>query len=407
MADGGGPSGADVDDDGDPCGPSAAGAAPRGARAGKGRRLHTQLMEAMVWQFLFLGWDVVAIAENNRTFDNTVVESTVRAVLKRYDDTGFVDYLPRASRERLMPLEHLNMLLSIVGQNPWLYLQEIADTLRVMTGATYTRNYVYASLIRAGYSHKVMVRAAAQRDQLQRAQYWEDVSMYIPHPSCLVFGDETGLDGRTARRKRGWGHLGSPVCISEILFRGAHVSVLALYTREDGFAAWAYTMGGYDTATFLEHIEVLIKAVMQPYPGPNSVLCLDNCQIHHVEELKLRRMCAAEGAHLIFLAPYCPIDNPIEPGFSVFKSCWRRNSEMLIKDKNQFPTLDSAISWCMANCYTDITDAGNSAPDGPEHTYNKFGYAVPDAVHAQSIIDEWNAGRGLVLPSLSDDEDSD
>mmetsp|Transcript_10756 Transcript_10756/g.25683 ORF Transcript_10756/g.25683 Transcript_10756/m.25683 type:complete len:127 (-) Transcript_10756:66-446(-) len=61
---------------------------------------------------------------------------------------------------------------------------------------------------------------------------------------------------------------------------------------------------------------------MKPYPGADSVLCLDNCRIHHAEELKLRRMCAKEGAHLIFLAPYCPIDNPIEPG----KSCWRRNS---------------------------------------------------------------------------------
>ena len=37
----------------------------------------------------------------------------------------------------------------------------------------------------------------------------------------------------------------------------------------------------------------------------------------------------ANGAIIVFLAPYSPIDNPIEYAFSVFKAFWRRHSDWL------------------------------------------------------------------------------
>ena len=42
-------------------------------------------------------------------------------------------------------------------------------------------------------------------------------------------------------------------------------------------------------------------------------------RIHHTHLAELRRMVEEEaGAKLVFLAPYSPIDNPIEMGFNVF-----------------------------------------------------------------------------------------
>jgi transposase len=70
---------------------------------------------------------------------------------------------------------------------------------------------------------------------------------------------------------------------------------------------------------------------MNPYPAPRSVLVLDNCRIHHVEEAE--EMCnakyvqlesvhlknnneAGRGVKLIYISPYSPDFNPIEECFS-------------------------------------------------------------------------------------------
>lgn len=66
---------------------------------------------------------------------------------------------------------------------------------------------------------------------------------------------------------------------------------------------------------------------MNPYPGKNSVLVLDNARIHHddrwvsiIEDL---------GGHVEFLPPYSPDFNPIETAFSWLKAWLRRNRNMV------------------------------------------------------------------------------
>ena len=66
---------------------------------------------------------------------------------------------------------------------------------------------------------------------------------------------------------------------------------------------------------------------MYPFPGPNSVLIMDNAKIHHnndfiniVQEL---------GGKVEFLPPYSPDLNPIETSFSVIKSWIRRYREFM------------------------------------------------------------------------------
>ena len=52
---------------------------------------------------------------------------------------------------------------------------------------------------------------------------------------------------------------------------------------------------------------------MNPYPGPNSVIVLDNAKIHHDEGLI--EYLQAFGIHIEFLSPYSPDLNPIETSF--------------------------------------------------------------------------------------------
>jgi len=62
---------------------------------------------------------------------------------------------------------------------------------------------------------------------------------------------------------------------------------------------------------------------MNPFPQKNSVLVMDNAQIHHDEFLV--NLIESIGCKVLFLPPYSPDFNPIETAFSVIKSWLKRN----------------------------------------------------------------------------------
>jgi transposase len=61
---------------------------------------------------------------------------------------------------------------------------------------------------------------------------------------------------------------------------------------------------------------------MNPFPGKNSVLVMDNAQIHHDEYLV--NLVESVGCKIIYLPPYSPDLNPIETAFSLIKSWLKR-----------------------------------------------------------------------------------
>ena len=71
--------------------------------------------------------------------------------------------------------------------------------------------------------------------------------------------------------------------------------------------------------TFYEFILKQLIPILQPFNGinPNSVVIIDNCSIHHVQDIveTIREV----GAMLHFLPPYSPDLNPIEMAFSKVK----------------------------------------------------------------------------------------
>jgi DDE superfamily endonuclease len=55
--------------------------------------------------------------------------------------------------------------------------------------------------------------------------------------------------------------------------------VLPAISFIDGIIHCKIVEGSFCTETFQQFIEGLLK-FMEPYPGPNSVIVMDNCQIH-------------------------------------------------------------------------------------------------------------------------------
>jgi len=78
--------------------------------------------------------------------------------------------------------------------------------------------------------------------------------------------------------------------------------------------------------TLLHRLGTLLPQ-MQPYDGQNehSVLIVDNCSVHHIQEVK-DLLSHAEILHM-FLPPYSPDLNPIEEAYSFVKQYLRQHDD--------------------------------------------------------------------------------
>jgi len=68
---------------------------------------------------------------------------------------------------------------------------------------------------------------------------------------------------------------------------------------------------------FINWLREEVLEYCTPYPGPQSVLVMDNALIHR--DPKVREMCDDAGIRLEYLPPYSPDFNPIEASFHDLK----------------------------------------------------------------------------------------
>ncbi|KAG9023998.1 hypothetical protein FS837_005544, partial [Tulasnella sp. UAMH 9824] len=83
------------------------------------------------------------------------------------------------------------------------------------------------------------------------------------------------------------------------------------------------TEGSFNGETFFDFIANLLDR-MEPYPGRNSVLVMDNCAIHKVDGIQ--QLVEERGVRLVYLPLYSPDFNPIELAFSSIKAHLRQNA---------------------------------------------------------------------------------
>jgi hypothetical protein len=94
--------------------------------------------------------------------------------------------------------------------------------------------------------------------------------------------------------------------IEEVLVSVACLTSTSTWFPPDGFCNWV----------------MFQIPVMNPFPGPNSILVMDNAPIHHGG--RIAEICDAADVLLFYLPPYSPDLNPIEKVFSVLKSKLKR-----------------------------------------------------------------------------------
>ena len=261
-----------------------------------------------------------------------VDESTVRRTMKLFDSTGTVDKKEYPSEQSFRKITKPAgfFILQLVLDRPGIYLREVRTELLHELGIDVTESAICVYLHKAGFTRQRLRVYAIQRDDNLRAKFASDVSLY--NLDMLIFLDETGTDRRDSLRAKGYSIRGKPAQKQKLLVRGEHVSAMCIMSFE-GILSCRIARGGVDGDKFVEFVENSLMPNVMPFNGtnPRSVVILDNCSIHHVDEVSL--LLQETGAIIHWLPPYSPDLNPIEEAFSKVKAMMKAmENEMQVTD---------------------------------------------------------------------------
>ena len=142
---------------------------------------------------------------------------------------------------------------------------------------------------------------ALQRNAELRAE-WK-VRLTEWKPEQLMFLDESAANEKASDRKYGWAPIGAIASSHELLKYTEKWSILPLYTM-DGYVSWDIIQGSYNIELFNEFVKNHVIPRTAPFPGPHSVLIMDNCAIHRAKENPVASLVAAK---LLIIGSHCDV----------------------------------------------------------------------------------------------------
>jgi hypothetical protein len=95
----------------------------------------------------------------------------------------------------------------------------------------------------------------------------------------MLFLDESVVNERSLERRKGWASRGVTPAQALPFKRSERWSLLLCYGSR-GFVCHDTIHGSYTTTAYNEFIVDQVLPRCNPFPGPNSVLCMDNARIH-------------------------------------------------------------------------------------------------------------------------------
>ena len=262
-----------------------------------------------------------------------------------FHQTGDVKPLSRRNgAQRLLgDLEQLR-LLQIVLRNPGIYLHEVQLQLQEAYGVKiHVSTIILCRTLKfMGCTRQVIRHVALQRSEVVRAKFMAKVSVY--DPSMLIWIDESGCDRRNSTRKYGYSVRGIHPVDHRLLIRGTRYSaipVMSVQGIHDVFLA----EGSVNGERFEFFIRNYLLPVLMPFNGinPLSVVILDNASIHHVQSNV--QLIESTGAKVLFLPPYSPDLNPLEPVFGKVKTILKENDPIF--QTTSTPRLLLALAFTM------------------------------------------------------------
>ena len=185
-----------------------------------------------------------------------------------------------------------------------------------------------------------MQQVALQRSRRLRGQFMATTMMY--RKEQFVWLDETGIDDRTYMRKYGYAIRGDTPRYHRSLSHGNRASIITALST-DGLVSIELINRSTNAEVFFDFVRGSLIPYMHAFDGssPRSILVLDNCSIHRVDEiLELLR---STGIVVMFLPPYSPDYNPAEEAFSYVKYYLKRHDDLLQQLHDKTPIIKSAF----------------------------------------------------------------
>ena len=187
--------------------------------------------------------------------------------------------------------------------------------------------------------------SASERDEGARATWREEAATL--DPAALLFLDETSthtaLTRRRARAPRGQRARGSVP-----RNHGPNVTLVAVLGPAG--IATALSIEGAATRPVFDGF---VKELLVPLLRPGQTIVLDNLAVH--KSPRVQRLVEGAGCRVLFLPPYSPDFNPIEPIFAKIKTALRasaaRTSDDLLTATKA--ALDAVTAADAAACYAD------------------------------------------------------
>lgn len=197
----------------------------------------------------------------------------------------------------------------------------------------------------AGLAAQKKTLSASERDETARAAWRQEAA--VLDPADLLFLDETSthtaLTRRRARAPRGHRAHGSVP-----RNHGPNVTLLAVL----GPAGIATALS-IEGATTRPVFDGFVEEFLVPVLRPGQILILDNLAVH--KSARAQALVEAAGCRLLFLPPYSPDFNPIEPVFAKVKTALRaaaaRTGDALLAATAA--ALDAVTAEDAAGCYAD------------------------------------------------------
>ncbi|CAE6457508.1 unnamed protein product [Rhizoctonia solani] len=254
--------------------------------------------------------------------------STVKSIMTIWRTTGTTrSRVPRAlvltGRPRALQLGHIWYVAERLKQSPTLYLDEIRDDLSQVYGVNVSLATVSNTIRRHGITRKKVEKQAKERDEAQRIEFCQ-IILYLFTPEQLFCVDECSIDERGTVRTYGYAPSGQPVHENAPFDQGIRYSLVPALSL-DGILALRIIEGPFKAESFKDFIRMLLTR-MNPYPGRNSVIIMDNARIHR--QTDVLEMIEEHDMRFLLLPTYSPDLHPIEFAFSKTKTGIERDGEI-------------------------------------------------------------------------------
>ena len=237
--------------------------------------------------------------------------------------------------------DHIEMfIIGLILETPSLYLKELCSQVKERSGVNVCESTICKLLHRHGFTRKKIRQVALQRSVSLRGEFIAQVLLY--KKEMFVWMDETGCDNRSYMRKYAYALKGQVPECHRLLVRGQRISAIAAIAT-DGLVSLELTTSNVNSDLFFDFVRGKVIPQMTAFDGVSlkSIAIMDNCSIHHVEEVK--RIFQDSGIPVFFLPPYSPDYNPIEEAFSYVKSYLRKHDDILQSIDNPCSIVESAF----------------------------------------------------------------